>query len=279
MSNRRDRRRKGGKVNLNATNLVWFRDDLRVADHPALDAAMAAGPTVAVFILDEQSPGIRPLGGAARWWLHHALNDLRAEPGPARCPAGPASRCGGEHPARSSSPPVAREAVYWNRRYGGPERAVDTRVKELVRASGGTALSFSGTLLQEPWVPLTQDRKPFKVFTPFFNALLRLPLRPALGEPARQEPTGFPSVPSDELADWDLLPTAPDWSPGLAAAWAPGEGPARERLELVLAEIAANYGDTRDRPDMDGTSAALAGPALGPPEPGPGVGIPQRAHP
>ncbi|GAA1495433.1 cryptochrome/photolyase family protein [Paeniglutamicibacter kerguelensis] len=240
-------------MNLNATNLVWFRDDLRVADHPALDTAMAAGTTIAVYILDERSPGIRPLGRAARWWLHHALDDLRASLGRLGVPLvlrrGAAANILPELLSASGA-----RSIYWNRRYGGPERAVDTHVKELVNASGGTALSFSGTLLQEPWVPLTQDRKPFKVFTPFFNALLRLPMRPALVEPPRQEPTGLLSVHSDELADWDLLPSAPDWSPGLASAWAPGEGPARERLEVVLAEIAANYGDTRDRPDMDGTS-------------------------
>ena len=237
----------------NAMNLVWFRDDLRVADQPALDAAMASGPTIAVYILDEQSPGIRPLGGAARWWLHHALTDLRANLGRLGVPLvlrrGAAANILPELFAASGA-----QSAYWNRRYGGPERAADARVKELVRASGGTALSFSGALLHEPWVPLTQDGRPFKVFTPFFNALLRLPLRPALGEPLPQEPPVFPAMPSDELADWELLPTAPDWSHGLAAAWEPGESAARERLEVVLAEIAADYGDTRDRPDMDGTS-------------------------
>ena len=235
------------------TNLVWFRDDLRVADNPALEAAMAAGPTIAVYILDEQSSGIRPLGGAARWWLHHALADLRANLERLGVPL--VLRRGA---AANILPEVlvgsGAQSVYWNRRYGGPERAVDTRVKEFVRASGGTALSFSGTLLHEPWVPLTQEGKPFKVFTPFFNSLLRLPLRPALGEPLPQEPAGLPSVTSDELADWELLPTAPDWSHGLAAAWEPGESAARERLDVVLAEIAADYDDTRDRPDMDGTS-------------------------
>ena len=59
-------------------SLVWLRDDLRVADNPALVAAVDRGePVVVVFILDEVSPGIRPLGGATKWWLHHSLNSLR----------------------------------------------------------------------------------------------------------------------------------------------------------------------------------------------------------
>ncbi|MGI9823118.1 deoxyribodipyrimidine photo-lyase, partial [Agromyces sp. Marseille-Q5079] len=63
-----------------APSIVWFRDDLRVADHPALSAAVERGaPVVCVFVLDEESTGIRPLGGAARWWLHGSLEALRAD--------------------------------------------------------------------------------------------------------------------------------------------------------------------------------------------------------
>ena len=58
-------------------SIVWFRDDLRLADHPALNAAVDRGEQViALYVLDEESPGIRPLGGAARWWLHHSLTSL-----------------------------------------------------------------------------------------------------------------------------------------------------------------------------------------------------------
>ncbi|MBU6494732.1 MAG: deoxyribodipyrimidine photo-lyase, partial [Burkholderiales bacterium] len=57
--------------------IVWFRDDLRVADHPALHHAVASGrPLICVYVFDEQSDGLRPLGGAARWWLHGALKAL-----------------------------------------------------------------------------------------------------------------------------------------------------------------------------------------------------------
>lgn len=240
-------------------NLVWFRDDLRITDHPAFSAAMAAGPVVAVYILDEVSPGIRPLGAAARWWLHHALEDLRNDLAGLGIPLllrrGAADRILPEvlHDSGAS-------AVYWNRRYGGPERAVDTRVKELIAAAGTTAHSFSGTLLQEPWVPLTLDGNPFKVFTPFFNALQRLPLRPALPAPAPQDPPELGPIPNDPLISWELLPVSPDWSAGLAAHWTPGERTARKRLAQVCEQIAADYLETRDRPDLEGT--ARLSPAL-----------------
>src|SRR5215813_9787247 len=59
--------------------IVWFRDDLRLADHPALSAAVRTGaPVVGLYVLDEESRGVRPLGGAARWWLAQSLRSLQA---------------------------------------------------------------------------------------------------------------------------------------------------------------------------------------------------------
>ena len=57
--------------------IIWFRDDLRLADNPALSAAAASGrPLLSVFVHDEEIEGLRPLGGAALWWLHGALEAL-----------------------------------------------------------------------------------------------------------------------------------------------------------------------------------------------------------
>ena len=56
------------------TTLVWFRQDLRLADNPALTFASENGPVLPVYILDETH--VRPPGGASKWWLHHSLNAL-----------------------------------------------------------------------------------------------------------------------------------------------------------------------------------------------------------
>ncbi len=137
-------------MNRPPTSIVWFRDDLRVADHPALRAAMDAGPTLALYVLDESSPGIRPLGGAARWWLHRGLEALRDELEHLGVPL--VLRRG---PAAAVVPSVAAQAdagsVFWNRRYGWPERRADEAVKALARAAGRRASSFQGSLLHEPW--------------------------------------------------------------------------------------------------------------------------------
>jgi deoxyribodipyrimidine photo-lyase len=63
-----------------ASTIVWLRDDLRLDDNPALAAAASLpDPMSVVYILDEVSPGIRPLGAAAKWWLHHSLAALSAD--------------------------------------------------------------------------------------------------------------------------------------------------------------------------------------------------------
>ena len=57
--------------------LIWFRQDLRLQDNPALAAAVGrGGPVVPVYVLDDAAEGNWPMGGAGRWWLHHALAAL-----------------------------------------------------------------------------------------------------------------------------------------------------------------------------------------------------------
>ena len=59
--------------------LVWFRRDLRLADNPALAAALKAHDEVLPVYIDapdEEAPW-QP-GAASRWWLHHSLTSLDA---------------------------------------------------------------------------------------------------------------------------------------------------------------------------------------------------------
>jgi deoxyribodipyrimidine photo-lyase len=57
--------------------IVWLRDDLRIADNPALAAGVASKrPLIVLFILDDETPGRWRIGGASRWWLHHSLEAL-----------------------------------------------------------------------------------------------------------------------------------------------------------------------------------------------------------
>ena len=62
-----------------STQLVWLRQDLRLADQPAFAAAARVGPVLALYVLDDVTPGKWRIGGAQRWWLHHSLAVLGKE--------------------------------------------------------------------------------------------------------------------------------------------------------------------------------------------------------
>ncbi len=241
-----------------ATSLVWLRDDLRLDDNPALSDAAGLGlPLTVVYILDEESEGIRPLGGAARWWLHHSLiglsASLEAKGSRLLLRGGPA-----ENIIRELASETGAEHLFWNRRYGLPERTVDAAVKAWAADSGLEASSYQANLLFEPWTVRTGAGGPYKVFTPFWRTCLaghevRDPLEPPRSLPSPAAPKG--SLPQgDDLHSWQLLPSSPDWSGGLAATWSPGEDGGMHRLEDFLAGPAEDYGTGRNIPGVEGTS-------------------------
>ena len=240
-------------------SLVWFRDDLRLADHPALRAALDRDePIVCVYVLDEESDGVRPLGGAARWWLHHSLAELRDRL---------ADRGSGLILRRGAAGRVIRDlvdeigagAVFWNRRYGGPERDIDADLKADLRDGGVEVASFAANVLFEPWTVTTGAGKHFSVYTPFWNACQEMPApRKPLPEP-RDVPGPGRAPASDDLDDWELLPTRPDWAGGLRERWEPGELAARRRLREFLDDDLGSYDAARDEPAAGATSLLSPG--------------------
>lgn len=235
-------------------SIVWFRDDLRLADNPALRAAIDRGePIIALYVLDEESPGIRPLGGAARWWLHHSLASLderlRERGATLVLRRGPAQRV-----VRELVTDASAGAVFWNRRYGGPEREVDAALKAGLREEGVEVASFEGSLLFEPWTVKTGAGTHFSVFTPFWRACLAL-RSPRAPLPEPREVDGVRGgAASDSLDDWALLPGHPDWAGGLRETWEPGEPAARRRLREFLDDDLAAYDRARDEPAAGATS-------------------------
>ena len=237
--------------------IVWFRDDLRLADQPALAAAKAhGGPVLCVYVLDEVSTGLRPLGGASRWWLHHSLEQLAAS----------LSKIGARLDLLKGAsdeiiPQLAKavgaDQVVWTRRYGAAEIALDSKIKTLLKQQGVSAESFKGQLLFEPWELQTKAGGPFKVFTPFWRAALAL----GDGEAPLKAPTILNGLDWDaafgktqSLASLKLLPTKPDWAGGLRKSWNVGEAGARARLSQFLEAGLAHYAEERDRADRDSTS-------------------------
>jgi deoxyribodipyrimidine photo-lyase len=58
--------------------IVWFRQDLRLSDNPALTAACReCDQILPVFIDDPKEQTLTQIGAASRVWLHHSLLALQ----------------------------------------------------------------------------------------------------------------------------------------------------------------------------------------------------------
>ncbi|HUM99397.1 MAG: hypothetical protein B7X12_05975 [Halothiobacillus sp. 20-53-49] len=231
------------------TTLVWFRQDLRLQDNPALTAALTAGHIIPVYIQapDNKTP---PEGGASRWWRHHSLNALQNS-----------LNARGSRLIIRSGEPLAQlqnliqetgaTAIVWNRRMEPAARAHDASIKTALKACSIEVHSFNGNYLHEPWTIFNKQNKPFQVFTPYWKAViaagLNLPPQPA---PDTLPPVdaALTSLPLNALR---LVPAIP-WDAGFTE-WQPGEDGAWARFEAFLPLIDA-YADARNWLDGSGVS-------------------------
>ena len=238
--------------------IVWFRDDLRLSDHPALRAASETGrPVICLYVFDEASealraPSARPLGGAARWWLAQSLRALRT-----RLASLGASLVLRKGPAARIIADLAREteagSVFWNGIAQAPHQAVADQVAAALGAIGVAARSFPGDLLAAPASIRSKDGRGLRVFTPFWRRVQ------SLGDPPEPLPAPkalhpLPDPGGDTLESWGLEPAHPDWAGGLRDSWTPGEISGQQKLGEFLASGVAGYASERDRPDREGTS-------------------------
>jgi deoxyribodipyrimidine photo-lyase len=148
---------------------------------------------------------------------------------------------------------TSADCVCWTRRYEPAVLQRDAAIKKALKEQSLVAESFNGSLLHEPWEIETGASRPYQVFTPFWNACLKLP---EATDP-RPSPRGIPAPArwpkSLRLDELDLEPSI-DWTAGIRESWSPGERGAHARLEAFLSQNINEYETQRDRPDCAGTS-------------------------
>ena len=228
-------------------SIVWLRQDLRLADQAAFAAAAEQGPVVALYVLDDETPGHWRIGGAQRWWLHHSLVAL------------------GEELKRHSVPLVLRRGRAHDEvaRLASEIRATRVhalhhyepwwKTAETALARQLTLVLHDGSRLVPPERVLSGAGGRYRMFTPFWRALQQqMPPPPPTAAPrGLAGPPGSPA--SDDLAAWQLLPDKPDWATGFGI-WQPGEAGAAATLARFEREELAAYDVDRNRPSIEGTS-------------------------
>ena len=211
--------------------VVWFRQDLRLADQAALVAAAEGGrPVLPLYVLDDESPGQWRMGGASRWWLHGSLEALAADL--ARLGSPLLLRRGDAVETVAAFARTVGAAEVLVTRHAEPHwRDADARLRKILADAGVAFRDLPGTTLFEPGAIRNRGGRPLKVFTPFWRACLAAgpPPRPLAAPPALRPAAGA-GVATNSLAAWKLQPTQPDWAGGLREAWSPGEASAHARL-------------------------------------------------
>lgn len=248
-----------GQLNPDKCVIALFRFDLRLNDHPALNAALNSGlPVLPVFVLDEHSL-TRPLGAAQKWWLEQSLKALHQD----------IARRGAQLIARRGNSfevlkPIIDAfgvtAVYSGAVFDPHTMAQDRLLKEQLSRHGVDYKLFNATRLFPSGKVLTRTGTPFRVFTPFYKAARDMGfLEPTTS--ARRAPEHWPSPskwPACEGIDVlgikpPLTSSGKDWAAGFHIH-TPGEAGAMQALDTFLEERLHRYADGRDRPDIAVTS-------------------------
>ncbi len=231
-------------------SLHWFRQDLRLADNPALTAAAQDGAVIPVYILDDDHAGDHKMGGASRWWLHHALHALNDSlDGKLVVLRGdPVTHLGALAKANGAG------SVHWNRCYEPWRIDRDTAIKADLAALGLAVKSHNGSLLWEPWEVTKADGTPYRVFTPYFR-------RGCLSAPSPRQPLPVPSqlvlaATDNQAAGIDELQLLQNtgWEKMLEPHWQAGEAGAIARLAAFIDEDLLGYKDGRNFPALPNVS-------------------------
>jgi len=227
--------------------IVWFRQDLRLTDNPALDAAVRQErPILPVYILDDENAGEWRMGAASRWWLHQSLEALNtALQGELVLLRGNASTI-----LSQLARDLRATGVYWNRCYEPWRIARDTDVKAALQRESIAVRSFNGSLLFEPPNITKPDGTPYRVFTPFYRkGCLQN------GIPPRRPLSAPPDIPLHKfdaglaLEELELMPNI-RWYEEISRQWSPGEEGAALRLREFLSTGIGHYDEGRNRPDQ-----------------------------
>ena len=247
--------------------IVWFRCDLRLADNPALNAAVQSGLNIIplyIWAPDTEGP-FGSAGTASEVWLADSLKDLSKSL--ERLGSTLIIRRGnGEKGYLEEILSVAEafqcRAVYSNRRYEPHFKIIDGHIEKHLGKVGIESLSFNGSLLYEPTsISLDSDKwhGHWGTLMPFFKACQ------TLGPPARETspPLRIKSLPRAAMAPYSLsvegagLAKMPvvngrinDWAAPIRSAWLIGEEHAQNELRKYIRDKLRYYEDKRSRTDV-----------------------------
>jgi len=219
--------------------IVLFRNDLRLADHPALWHAANTGAILPVYIYNDQ---LQAQDTAQNYWTYYSLQHLQTT---LRSYNMPLILRQGEVMAEvlQLALDTQADAVYFNERFSESERSEDEQLTNLLQAHDIEVKAFYGDTLFDLTGIFNQQHKPYAIFTSFYKRCLQELVRKPLGRPATLK--AFPmTVSSLALEQLQLLHG--NWYVKFNNYWHPGEDGAIEQWTLFLESNVFDYKDKRD---------------------------------
>ena len=242
----------------NTRTLVWFRDDLRVADNPALFHAREQGDVVGVFLVADQQWLAHHVGESRRAFLDATLAALSKAMAELNIPliveTAPRFADAPEILVRLAQA-LSAQALTFNEQFPLNERVRDSKVLRACEAAGIRVQQFqSGTLMPVGSV-LTQNATPYTVFSAFKRRWL------ATIEPSAWTPLPAPAAQRPLTLEIPSGSQPPEREPDNSKD--AGEAAAEQRLQHFLDGHIQRYDELRDRPAVDGTSRLSAHLSVG----------------
>ena len=219
----------------------WFRNDMRLADNPALHEASSSGEVMPIYILTPNA--MSELGQASKIWLHHSLDKLNKS-------TGYKIDFYTGNPKEILTKIIQFEkiqGIFWNKVLEPHNLVNDDELITELNKVGVSCHSLNGSLLWEPSSILKKDETPYKVFTPYYRkgCLLSEPPREPLISP--QSINWVSGNGKLRLEDLKLLPDH-DWRKKIESHWFMGEAAANDSLEEFLGNGIKYYKTGRNYP-------------------------------
>lgn len=232
----------------NKVTIVWFRQDLRISDNPALYEAAQQGTVLPVYILDENYASDFHMGLGSRWWLHQSLQKLQDSlDGTLLFFKGDSQSI-----LLKLAHDVKATGVFWNRCYEPWAIQRDSIIKKHLLNTGIDARSFNGSLLWEPHEIVKSDDTFYKVFTPYKNACLKY-ASPRECFNQIKNITFVKHLKASNLETLQLLKDN-EVSSRFEKYWEPGEQQAHIMLDAFMKQKLSDYQEGRDFPGLQTTS-------------------------
>ena len=232
--------------------IMWFRQDLRLADNPALIEAVNSGDIIPVYILDDHNSNSQKMGAASRLWLHYSLESLdKSLNGNLIFFKGPADKILPELIVQTNA-----DKIVWNRCYEPWRMTRDISIKQHIKELGVEVKSCAGSLLWEPHQIHKSDGTHYRVFTPFYRrgCLGATPPRKPLTAPTDIKYSLQPiNSKNCTLPELELLPVH-KWSRSILNEWKIGEQGAAQTLTEFLENGISSYKTGRNIPSQKSVS-------------------------